>query len=120
MLKTESRMSPREFCVCNFSRNQSVNTFLIISSLRVRNSRSFMLQLIWETFWTITCVGCGNAFISLHAVLLRAARMNLDLMNTAIKHIVMIVMWQSKTVFIVSSHTMLCLKRRLLHSLYTY
>ena len=79
-----------------------------------------MLQLIWETFWTITCVGCGNAFISLHAVLLRAARMNLDLMNTAIKHIVMIVMWQSKTVFIVSSHTMLCPKRRLLLSLYTY
>lgn len=79
-----------------------------------------MLQLIWETFWTITCVGCGNAIISPHAVLLRAARMTLDLMDTAIKHILMIVIWQSKTVSGVSSHTIVCPKRKPLHSLYTY
>lgn len=79
-----------------------------------------MLQLIWETFWTITCVGCGNAIISPHAVLLRAARMTLDLMDRAIKHILMIVMWQSKTASAVCSYAIVCPKRRPLRSLYAY
>lgn len=50
----------------------------------------------------ITCVGCGNAIISPHAVQLRAPRMTLHLMDTAIKHIFMIVMWQSITMSQVS------------------
>lgn len=61
----------------------------------------------------ITCVGGGNAIIPLHAAVLRASRLTLDLMDTAIKHILMIVMWQSG----VPSHSILGPKRDPLHSL---
>lgn len=54
----------------------------------------------------ITCVGCGNAIISVRAVVRSlASSLALDLMDTAIRHLLMTVMWLSVTMSGVSSHT---------------